>query len=206
MLISLELEDGSTEMGYIVKKEKEFLYFNFIDDLRKVTSIEIIKEDYIKRLKILEDIEVWSKEEKIIKIKMYTDEIYFGNIITKNKNYLILRERMEFNNDDIISVIKVEKIEEITEILEVNEIQKVELKELYKNVDFYSILNFSLKNQLLLFIDNEKYLETKVGIITELGKDKLKLKEFSQYRKFSEISTISYSEIQLLYVHNYKVI
>ena len=62
-----------------------------------------------------------------------------------------------------------------------------------------------MENQLLVFIDNEDYEETKVGMVIELSEKEFRLKEFSQYRKFSEISTIKYSEVQLLYIYNYKI-
>ena len=206
MLVLIELENGSIETGYIMKKEKENLYFNFVDDTYKITSREIIKERYIKKIKILEEIKFETeKDEKIKKIRMNTGTIYFGYIREKSKDYLIFQEKPEFNDESSISIVKAEKIEEITEILETVEFQKIEIKNKITEIGFSELLKASMENQLLVFIDNEDYEETKVGMVIELSEKEFRLKEFSQYRKFSEISTIKYSEVQLLYIYNYKI-
>ena len=206
MLVLVELEDGSTETGYIIKKEKENLYFNFVDDTYKITSREIIKERYIKKIKILEEIKFETeKDKKIKKIRMNTGTTYFGYIKEKSKDYLIFQEKPEFNDESSISIVKAEKIEEITEILETVEFQKIEIKNKITEIGFSELLKVSMKNKLLVFIDNEDYEETKVGMVIELCEKEFRLKEFSQYRKFSEISTIKYSEVQLLYIYNYKI-
>ena len=206
MLVLIELENGSIETGYIMKKEKENLYFNFVDDTYKITSREIIKERYIKKIKILEEIKFETeKDEKIKKIRMNTGTIYFGYIKEKSKDYLIFQEKPEFNDESSISIVKAEKIEEITEILETVEFQKIEIKNKITEIGFSELLKASMENQLLVFIDNEEYEETKVGMVIELSEKEFRLKEFSQYRKFSEISTIKYSEVQLLYIYNYKI-
>lgn len=206
ILVLTELEDGSTETGYIIKKEKENLYFNFVDDTYKITSREIIKERYIKKIKILEEIKFETeKDKKIKKIRMNTGTTYFGYIKEKSKDYLIFQEKLEFNHESSISIVKAEKIEEITEILETVEFQKIEIKKKITEIGFSELLKASMENQLLVFIDNEDYEETKVGMVIELSEKEFRLKEFSQYRKFSEISTIKYSEVQLLYIYNYKI-
>lgn len=206
MLVLIELEDGSTETGYIIKKEKENLYFNFVDDTYKITSREIIKERYIKKIKILEKIKFETeKDKKIKKIRMNTGTTYFGYIKEKSKDYLIFQEKPEFNDESSISIVKAEKIEEITEILETVEFQKIEIKNKITEIGFSELLKVSMENQLLVFIDNEDYEETKVGMVIELSEKKFRLKEFSQYRKFSEISTIKYSEVQLLYIYNCRI-
>ena len=206
MLVLIELEDGSTETGYIIKKEKENLYFNFVDDTYKITSREIIKERYIKKIKILEKIKFETeKDKKIKKIRMNTGTTYFGYIKEKSKDYLMFQEKPEFNDENSISIVKAEKIEEITEILETVEFQKIEIKNKITEIGFSELLKVSMENQLLVFIDNEDYEETKVGMVIELSEKKFRLKEFSQYRKFSEISTIKYSEVQLLYIYNCRI-
>lgn len=206
MLVLIELEDGSTETGYVIKKEKENLYFNFVDDTYKITSREIIKERYIKKIKILEKIKFETeKDKKIKKIRMNTGTTYFGYIKEKSKDYLMFQEKPEFNDESSISIVKAEKIEEITEILETVEFQKIEIKNKITEIGFSELLKVSMENQLLVFIDNEDYEETKVGMVIELSEKKFRLKEFSQYRKFSEISTIKYSEVQLLYIYNYRI-
>ena len=174
----------------------------------KVISAEIIKESYIKRIKLLEkieDITKTDKENNIKKIVMNTGEICFGNIVQTIGEYLIFREKDEFRENRQISIIKTDKIEEITELISFDNMKKTEIGNLFKNIDFFEILKASMENKLVISIDNEDYEETKVGIIIEMKKDTLKLKRFDKYRQFSEISIIPYSEIQLLYVYNYEV-
>lgn len=190
------------------KKTEDKFYFDFINEDMKVISAEIIKESYIKRIKLLEkieDITKTDKENNIKKIVMNTGEICFGNIVQTIGEYLIFREKDEFRENRQISIIKTDKIEEITELISFDNMKKTEIGNLFKNIDFFEILKVSMENKLVISIDNEDYEETKVGIIIEMKKDTLKLKRFDKYRQFSEISIIPYSEIQLLYVYNYEV-
>lgn len=203
-----ELEDESIETGYMKKKTEDKFYFDFINEDMKVISAEIIKESYIKRIKLLEkieDITKTDKENNIKKIVMNTGEICFGNIVQTIGEYLIFRKKDEFRENRQISIIKTDKIEEITELISFDNMKKTEIGNLFKNIDFFEILKVSMENKLVISIDNEDYEETKVGIIIEMKKDTLKLKRFDKYRQFSEISIIPYSEIQLLYVYNYEV-
>lgn len=209
VLLSIELEDESIETGYMKKKTEDKFYFDFINEDMKVISAEIIKESYIKRIKLLEkieDITKTDKENNIKKIVMNTGEIYFGNVVQTIGEYFIFREKREFNENSQLSIIKIDKIEEINELINFNIMKRTEIKNLFKNIDFFEILKISMENKLVVSIDNEDYEETKVGIIIEMKEDILKLKRFEKYKQFSEISIISYSEIQLLYVHNYEVI
>ena len=208
MLLSIELEDESIETGYMKKKTEDKFYFDFINEDMKVISAEIIKESYIKRIKLLEkieDITKTDKENNIKKIVMNTGEICFGNIVQTIGEYLIFREKDEFRENRQLSIIKTDKIEEINELINFNNMKRIEIGNLFKNIDFFEILKASMENKLVISIDNEDYEETKVGIIIEMKKDTLKLKRFDKYRQFSEISIIPYSERQLLSVYNYEV-
>ena len=60
------------------------------------------------------------------------------------------------------------------------------------------------ENKFLIFIDNEDFFETKIGIINELEDEKLKMKEIDKYGNFHKNSEIYFDEIQLLAVKNYK--
>ena len=60
------------------------------------------------------------------------------------------------------------------------------------------------ENKFLIFIDNEDFFETKIGIIIELEDEKLKMKEIDKYGNFNKISEVYFDEIQLLAVKNYK--
>ena len=60
------------------------------------------------------------------------------------------------------------------------------------------------ENKFLVFIDNENFFETKVGIIIKLEDKKLKMKDIDKYGNFNKISEVYFEEIQLLVVKNYK--
>ena len=74
-----------------------------------------------------------------------------------------------------------------------------------KGEDYFNlqILNDN-ENKFLIFIDNEDFFETKVGIITDLEDNKIKMKEIDKYGNFHKNSEIYFDEIQLLAVKNYK--
>ena len=73
-----------------------------------------------------------------------------------------------------------------------------------KDLDIIEILRKCLENKFLVFIDNEDFFETKIGIINELEDEKLKMKEIDKYGNFNKISEVYFDEIQLLAVKNYK--
>ena len=55
------------------------------------------------------------------------------------------------------------------------------------------------------FRDNVDFSETKVGIITNLEDNKIKMKEINKYGNFYKDSEIYLDEIQLLAVKNYRL-
>ena len=80
-----------------------------------------------------------------------------------------------------------------------------ELIDFEKNLDIIQILRKCLENKFLVFIDNEDFFETKIGIVTDLEKNKIKMKEIGKYGNFHKNSEIYFDEIQLLAVKNYKL-
>ena len=66
------------------------------------------------------------------------------------------------------------------------------------------ILKKCLENKFLIFIDNVDFFETKVGVITNLENNKIKMKEIDKYGDFHKNSEIYLDEIQLLAIKNYK--
>ena len=67
------------------------------------------------------------------------------------------------------------------------------------------ILKKFLENKFLVFIDNADFFETKVGVITNLENNKIKIKEIDKYGNFYKNSEIYFDEIQLLAIKNYKL-
>ena len=75
---------------------------------------------------------------------------------------------------------------------------------LEKGLEILEILKKCYENKFLIFIDNEDFFETKIGIIIELEDEKLKMKEIDKYGNFNKISEVYFDEIQLLAIKNYK--
>ena len=74
-----------------------------------------------------------------------------------------------------------------------------------KDLEIIEILKKCLENKFLIFIDNADFFETKVGVITNLENNKIKMKEIDKYGNFYKNSEIYFDEIQLLAVRNYKL-
>ena len=111
-----------------------------------------------------------------------------------------------------------EKYQEIIDLIEALPAEQLntelmgELGRAYNNIEEYEkgleileILKKCYENKFLIFIDNEDFFETKVGIITDLEDNKIKMKEIDKYGNFHKNSEIYFDEIQLLAVKNYKL-
>ena len=55
--ISIELADGSIEEAYLTEKGEDYFKFKILNDNQNITSEEVITKDYLKRIKISNDIE-----------------------------------------------------------------------------------------------------------------------------------------------------
>lgn len=178
-----------------------------LDDSKNAVSEEVITENYLKRIKIYNPVE---KEEyknfKIIttidnKESMAYDLFYY-------ENYLIFSEKEEFYDISKINIISKNKIENISDIeikLDIKKENFYNLIDFEKELEIIKILRKCLENKFLVFIDNEDFFETKIGIIIELEDEKLKMKEIDKYGNFNKSSEIYFDEIQLLAVKNYRL-
>ena len=70
-------------------------------------------------------------------------------------------------------------------------------------LDYLSILKICQENNLFVFIDNEYFEDSKVGIVTKLGNKRLQLKILDKNLRFVEILNINYLDIHILYITNY---
>ena len=87
--ISIELADGSIEEAYLTEKGEDYFKFKILNDNQNITSEEVITKDYLKRIKISNDIEREEyKSFKVITTK--DDEEYMAYDLSYNGNYLIL--------------------------------------------------------------------------------------------------------------------
>ena len=205
--LSIDLADGSIENVYLAERDKNYFSFQMLDDSKNVVSEEVITENYLKRIKIYNPVE---KEEyknfKIIttidnKESMAYDLFYY-------ENYLIFSEKEEFYDISKINIISKNRIENISDIeikLDIKKENFYNLIDFEKELEIIKILRKCLENKFLVFIDNEDFFETKIGIIIELEDKKLKIKEIDKYGNFNKSSEIYFDEIQLLAVKNYRL-
>ena len=204
--ISIDLADGSVEEVYLTEKGENYFSFQILDDDENTISEEVIEKDYLKRIKISNFIE----REEYKKFKLITtknNDEYMAYDLSYNEDYLIFSEKEEFYDISKINIIPKNMIENISEIevkLDSTKENFNDLIDFEKDLEIMQILRKCLENKFLIFIDNKGFFETKVGIITDLENNKIKMKEIDKYGNFNKDSEIYFDEIQLLAVKNYK--
>ena len=205
--ISIELADESIEEAYLTEKGEDYFKFKILNDNQNIISEEVITKDYLKRTKISNFIE--REEYKSFKaITTKDDEEYMAYDLSYNGNYLIFLEKEEFYDIAQINIIPKNMIDSISKIEVKLDVKKENFKDLIdfkKDLDIIEILRKCLENKFLVFIDNVDFFETKVGVITNLEDNKIKIKEIDKYGNFHKNSEIYLDEIQLLAVKNYKI-
>ena len=205
--VSVELADGSVEEVYLIEKGEDYFSFQILNDNDNITSEEVITKDYLKRIKISNDIEREEyKNFKVITTK--NDDEYIAYDLSYNGNYLIFLEKEEFYDIAQINIIPKNMIESISEIevkLDTTKENFNDLIDFEKDLEIVEILRKCLENKFLVFIDNVDFFETKVGVITNLENNKIKMKEIDKYGNFYKNSKIYLDEIQLLAIKNYKI-
>ena len=205
--VSVELADGSVEEVYLIEKGEDYFSFQILNDNENITSEEIITKDYLKRIKISNYIEREEyKNFKVITTK--NDDEYIAHDLSYNKDYLIFSEKEEFYDIAQINIIPKNMIESISEIevkLDTTKENFNDLIDFEKDLEIVEILKKCLENKFLVFIDNVDFFETKVGIVTNLEDNKIKMKEIDKYGNFHKNSEIYFDEIQLIAIKNYKL-
>jgi len=205
--ISIDLADGSVEESYLTEKGENYFSFQILNDNENITSEEVIAKDYLKRIKISNFIE----REEYKKFKIITtknDDEYMAYDLFYNEDYLIFLEKGEFYDTSEINIIPKNMIENISEIevkLDTTKENFNDLIDFEKDLEIIQILRKCLENKFLIFIDNEDFFETKIGIVTDLENNKIKMKEIDKYGNFHKNSEIYLDEIQLLAVKNYRL-
>ena len=205
--ISIDLADGSVEESYLTEKGENYFSFQILNDNENITSEEVIAKDYLKRIKISNFIE----REEYKKFKIITtknDDEYMAYDLFYNEDYLIFLEKGEFYDTSEINIIPKNMIENISEIevkLDTTKENFNDLIDFEKDLEIIQILRKCLENKFLIFIDNEDFFETKIGIVTDLENNKIKMKEIDKYGNFHKNSEIYFDEIQLLTVKNYRL-
>ena len=202
--ISIDLKDGSIEETYLTEKGENYFSFQILNDNENITSEEVIAKDYLKRIKISNFIE----REEYKRFKLITtknDDEYMAYDLSYNEDYLIFSEKEEFYDISKINIIPKNIIKNISDLeVKLNIKRENFYNNLEKGLEILEILKKCYENKFLIFIDNEDFFETKIGIINELEDEKLKMKEIDKYGNFHKNSEIYFDEIQLLAVKNYK--
>ena len=190
-----------------MKKGEDYFSFQILNDNENITSEEIITKDYLKRIKISNYIEREEyKNFKVITTK--NDDEYMAYDLSYNEDYLIFSEKEEFYDIAQINIIPKNMIESISEIevkLDTTKENFNDLIDFEKNLEIIEILKKCLENKFLVFIDNVDFFETKVGVITNLENNKIKMKEINKYGNFDKNSRIYLDEIQLIAIKNYRL-
>ena len=203
--ISIDLKDGSIEEAYLTEKGKNYFSFQILNDNENITSKEVIAKDYLKRIKISNFIE----REEYKKFKLITtknDDEYMAYDLSYNEDYLIFSEKEEFYDISKINIIPKNIIKNISDLeVKLNIKRENFYNNLEKGLEILEILKKCYENKFLIFIDNEDFFETKIGIATDLENNKIKMKEIDKYGNFYKNSEIYFDEIQLLAVKNYKL-
>ena len=203
--ISIDLADGSVEEAYFTEKGEDYFSFQILNDNENITSAEVIAKDYLKRIKISNFIE----REEYKKFKLITtknDDEYMAYNLSYNEDYLIFSEKREFYDTSEINIIPKNIIKNISDLeVKLNFKRENFYNNLEKGLEILEILKKCYENKFLIFIDNEDFFETKVGIITDLEDNKIKMKEIDKYGNFHKNSEIYFDEIQLLVVKNYRL-
>ena len=205
--VSVELADRSVEEVYLIEKGEDYFSFQILNDNENITSEEIITKDYLKRIKISNYIEREEyKNFKVITTK--NDDEYIAYDLSYSEDYLIFSEKEEFYDIGKINIIPKNMIENISEIevkLDTTKENFNDLIDFEKDLEIIEILRKCLENKFLFFIDNVDFFETKVGVITNLEDNKIRMKEIDKYGDFYKNSEIYFDEIQLLAIKNYKI-
>ena len=205
--VSVELADGSVEEVYLIEKGEDYFSFQILNDNENITSEEIITKDYLKRIKISNYIEREEyKNFKVITTK--NDDEYIAYDLSYNEDYLIFSEKEEFYDIGKINIIPKNMIENISEIevkLDTKKEKFYELIDFEKDLEIIETLRKCLENKFLVSIDNADFFETKVGVITNLENNKIKIKKIDKYGNFYKDSEIYFDEIQLLAIKNYRL-
>jgi len=201
--ISIDLADESIENAYLKEKDKNYFRFEILDDNENIISEEVIKKDYLKRIEYN-----FVEREEYKNFKIITtidDKEYMAYDLFYNDDYLIFSEKGEFYDNSKINIISKNIIKNISNLeVKLNIKRETFYNNFKKGLEILEILKKCYKNKFLVFIDNEDFFETKVGIIIELEDEKLKMKEIDKYGNFNKISEVYFDEIQLLAIKNYK--
>lgn len=207
-IVTLKLKNDDIEKGYLTKKIEKYYYFEILNDELKIISTEIFDEHYIEEIQIDTNDKI-NKNAPLNIIKLYSDNIYIGNVLFDRKEIIIFKEIVEFSEDSRILILKKEDIEEISELYKEENIKYNSINKYIqdiKDITLLFLLEICLNFKFIIFIDNKKFSETKVGIIEKILNNRiLELNTLNENYHFIEKIRIEISEIEILRIKNYSL-
>ena len=207
-IVTLKLKNDDIEKGYLTKKIEKYYYFEILNDELKIISTEIFDEHYIEEIQIDTNDKI-NKNVPLNIIKLYSDNIYIGNVLFDRKEIIIFKKIVEFSEDSRILILKKEDIEEISELYKEENIKYNSINKYIqdiKDITLLFLLEICLNFKFIIFIDNKKFSETKVGIIEKILNDRiLELNTLNENYHFIEKIRIEISEIEILRIKNYSL-
>ena len=207
-IVTLKLKNDDIEKGYLTKKIEKYYYFEILNDEPKIISTEIFDEYYIEEIQIDTNDKI-NKNVPLNIIKLYSNNIYIGNILFDRKEIIIFKEIVEFSENSRILILKKEDIEEISELYKEENIKYNSINKYIqdiKNITLLLLLEICLNFKFIIFIDNKKFSETKVGIIEKILNNRiLELNILNENYHFIEKIRIEISEIEILRIKNYSL-
>ena len=207
-IVTLKLKNDDIEKGYLTKKIEKYYYFEILNDEFKIISTEIFDEHYIEEIQIDTNNKI-NKNVPLNIIKLYSNNIYIGNILFDRKEIIIFKEIVEFSENSRILILKKEDIEEISELYKEENIRYNSINKYIQNIKDITLLfllEICLNFKFIIFIDNKKFSETKVGIIEKILNNRiLELNTLNENYHFIEKIRIEISEIEILRIKNYSL-
>ena len=207
-VVTLKLKNDDIEKGYLTKKIEKYYYFEILNDELKIISTEIFDEYYIEEIQIDTNDKI-NKNVPLNIIKLYSNNIYIGNILFDRKEIIIFKEIVEFSKNSRILILKKEDIEEISELYKEENIKYNSINKYIqdiKNITLLLLLEICLNFKFIIFIDNKKFSETKVGIVEKILNHRiLELNTLNENYHFIEKIRIEISEIEILRIKNYSL-
>lgn len=207
-IVTLKLKNDDIEKGYLTKKIEKYYYFEILNDEFKIISTEIFDEHYIEEIQIDTNDKI-NKNVPLNIIKLYSNNIYIGNILFDRKEIIIFKEIVEFSENSRILILKKEDIEEISELYKEENIRYNSINKYIQNIKDITLLfllEICLNFKFIIFIDNKKFSETKVGIIEKILNNRiLELNTLNENYHFIEKIRIEISEIEILRIKNYSL-
>lgn len=207
-IVTLKLKNDDIEKGYLTKKIEKYYYFEILNDELKIISTEIFDEYYIEEIQIDTNDKI-NKNVPLNIIKLYSNNIYIGNILFDRKEIIIFKEIVEFSENSRILILKKEDIEEISELYKEENIKYNSINKYIqdiKDITLLFLLEICLNFKFIIFIDNKKFSETKVGIVEKILNNRiLELNILNENYHFIEKIRIEISEIEILRIKNYSL-